>query len=52
MIFRVQFHTCAVHDLDIVFGKEDLDEAFRGNRDARRGVSLLPSATFQLLLRL
>lgn len=31
VIFRVQFHTCAVHDLDIVFGKEDLDEAFRGN---------------------
>lgn len=31
VIFRVQFHTCAVHDLDVVFGKEDLDEAFRGN---------------------
>ncbi|KAM9284386.1 tensin-1 isoform 3-T3 [Cariama cristata] len=32
VIFRVQFHTCAVHDLDIVFGKEDLDEAFRDDR--------------------
>ncbi|XP_052530736.1 tensin-1 isoform X9 [Tympanuchus pallidicinctus] len=32
VIFRVQFHTCAVHDLDIVFGKEDLDEAFRDER--------------------
>lgn len=48
VIFRVQFHTCAVHDLDIVFGKEDLDEAFRGNR---RGASLLPPASLQLLLR-
>ncbi|OPJ79882.1 tensin-1 isoform A [Patagioenas fasciata monilis] len=32
VIFRVQFHTCAVHDLDVVFGKEDLDEAFRDDR--------------------
>ncbi|XP_075789113.1 tensin-1 isoform X4 [Pelodiscus sinensis] len=32
VIFRVQFHTCAIHDLDIVFGKEDLDEAFRDDR--------------------
>ncbi|XP_037253291.1 tensin-1 isoform X1 [Falco rusticolus] len=32
VIFRVQFHTCAVHDLDVVFGKEDLDEAFRDER--------------------
>lgn len=46
VIFRVQFHTCAVHDLDIVFGKEDLDEAFRGNHAA-----LLPPASFRLLLR-
>ncbi|KAM9010232.1 tensin-1 isoform 1-T1 [Ara ararauna] len=32
VIFCVQFHTCAVHDLDVVFGKEDLDEAFRDDR--------------------
>ncbi|XP_074857551.1 tensin-1 isoform X4 [Carettochelys insculpta] len=32
VIFRVQFHTCAIHDLDIIFGKEDLDEAFRDDR--------------------
>ncbi|XP_069472917.1 tensin-1 isoform X3 [Ambystoma mexicanum] len=32
IIFRVQFHTCAIHDLGIVFGKEDLDEAFKDDR--------------------
>ncbi|XP_019378359.1 PREDICTED: tensin-1 [Gavialis gangeticus] len=32
VIFRVQFHTCAIHDLAVVFGKDDLDEAFRDNR--------------------
>ncbi|KAL4635640.1 tensin-1-like [Arapaima gigas] len=32
VIFRVQFHTCAVHDLGIVFSKEDLDETFRDER--------------------
>uniref|UniRef100_A0A8C0GV14 Tensin 1 n=1 Tax=Chelonoidis abingdonii TaxID=106734 RepID=A0A8C0GV14_CHEAB len=32
VIFRVQFHTCAIHDLGIVFGKEDLDEAFKDDR--------------------
>ncbi|KAM8933645.1 tensin-1 isoform 2-T2 [Pelodytes ibericus] len=32
VIFRVQFHTCAIHDLGIVFGKEDLDEAFKDER--------------------
>lgn len=31
VIFRVQFHTCAIHDLAVVFGKDDLDEAFRGS---------------------
>ena len=30
MVFRVQFHTCAVHDLGIVFGKDELDETFKG----------------------
>lgn len=30
VIFRVQFHTCAIHDLGVVFGKEDLDDAFKG----------------------
>ncbi|XP_077874113.1 tensin-1 isoform X14 [Ictidomys tridecemlineatus] len=32
VIFRVQFHTCAIHDLGVVFGKEDLDEAFKDDR--------------------
>ncbi|KAG7463795.1 hypothetical protein MATL_G00180430 [Megalops atlanticus] len=32
VIFRVQFHTCAVHDLGIVFGKNELDETFRDDR--------------------
>lgn len=32
VIFRVQFHTCAVHDLGVVFGKDDLDEAFKDDR--------------------
>ncbi|XP_063144921.1 tensin-1 isoform X8 [Candoia aspera] len=32
VIFRVQFHTCAIHDLAIVFNKEDLDDAFRDER--------------------
>ncbi|KAM6984951.1 tensin-1 [Aplochiton taeniatus] len=32
IVFRVQFHTCAVHDLGIVFGKEDLDETFKDDR--------------------
>lgn len=29
-IFRVQFHTCALHDLGIVFGKDELDDTFKG----------------------
>ncbi|XP_056321886.1 tensin-1 isoform X4 [Danio aesculapii] len=32
VIFRVQFHTCAVHDLSIVFGKDELDETFKDDR--------------------
>ncbi|XP_061082927.1 tensin-1 isoform X3 [Conger conger] len=32
VIFRVQFHTCAVHDLGIVFGKSELDETFKDER--------------------
>ncbi|XP_029415838.1 tensin-1 isoform X4 [Nannospalax galili] len=32
VIFRVQFHTCAIHDLGVVFGKEDLDDAFKDDR--------------------
>nr|XP_023697645.1 tensin-1 isoform X4 [Paramormyrops kingsleyae] len=32
VIFRVQFHTCAVHDLGIIFGKDELDETFRDER--------------------
>ncbi|XP_078260428.1 LOW QUALITY PROTEIN: tensin-1-like [Rhinoraja longicauda] len=30
--FRVQFHTCAIHDLSVVFGKADLDDAFKDDR--------------------
>ncbi|XP_075886820.1 tensin-1 isoform X5 [Nelusetta ayraudi] len=32
VIFRVQFHTCALHDLGIVFGKDELDETFKDDR--------------------
>ncbi|KAG1945129.1 tensin-1 [Pimephales promelas] len=32
VIFRVQFHTCAVHDVGIVFGKDELDETFKDDR--------------------
>ncbi|XP_053483351.1 tensin-1 isoform X2 [Ictalurus furcatus] len=32
VIFRVQFHTCAVHDLGLVFGKDELDETFKDDR--------------------
>ncbi|TSK92936.1 Tensin-1 [Bagarius yarrelli] len=32
VIFRVQFHTCAVHDLGLVFGKDELDETFKDER--------------------
>ncbi|XP_020660716.3 tensin-1 isoform X3 [Pogona vitticeps] len=32
VIFRVQFHTCAIHDLAIVFNKEDLDDASKDER--------------------
>uniref|UniRef100_A0A3P8NIZ9 Tensin 1b n=1 Tax=Astatotilapia calliptera TaxID=8154 RepID=A0A3P8NIZ9_ASTCA len=32
VIFRVQFHTCAVHDLGIVFGKDELDDTFKDDR--------------------
>ncbi|KAL2081553.1 hypothetical protein ACEWY4_023406 [Coilia grayii] len=32
VIFRVQFHTCAVHDLSIIFGKDELDETFKDDR--------------------
>lgn len=31
VVFRVQFHTCAIHDLGVVFGKSELDETFKGN---------------------
>ncbi|KAM4601702.1 tensin-1-like [Polymixia lowei] len=30
VVFRVQFHTCAIHDLGVVFGKNELDETFKG----------------------
>lgn len=30
VIFRLQFHTGAVHDYRLLFGKEDLDGACRG----------------------
>ncbi|KAM3585609.1 uncharacterized protein V6R79_022706 [Siganus canaliculatus] len=32
VVFRVQFHTCAIHDLGVVFGKNELDETFRDDR--------------------
>ncbi|XP_030637585.1 tensin [Chanos chanos] len=32
IIFRVQFHTCAVHDLGLVFTKNELDETFKDER--------------------
>uniref|UniRef100_A0A3B5BDF9 Tensin-like n=2 Tax=Stegastes partitus TaxID=144197 RepID=A0A3B5BDF9_9TELE len=32
MVFRVQFHTCAIHDLGVVFGKNELDETFKDER--------------------
>ncbi|CAN9498121.1 unnamed protein product [Ophioblennius macclurei] len=31
-VFRVQFHTCAIHDLGVVFGKSELDETFKDER--------------------
>ncbi|XP_051283466.1 tensin isoform X6 [Dicentrarchus labrax] len=31
VVFRVQFHTCAIHDLGVIFGKNELDETFKGN---------------------
>ncbi|XP_072117218.1 tensin-1-like isoform X3 [Mobula birostris] len=34
IVFRVQFHTCAIHELGVVFGKEDLDAAFKDDRFA------------------
>lgn len=36
-MFRVQFHTCAIHDLGVVFGKSELDETFKGNRSVLSG---------------
>uniref|UniRef100_A0A8C2ZAU6 Tensin 1b n=1 Tax=Cyclopterus lumpus TaxID=8103 RepID=A0A8C2ZAU6_CYCLU len=32
VMFRVQFHTCAIHDLGVVFGKNELDETFKDER--------------------
>ncbi|XP_027866673.1 tensin isoform X2 [Xiphophorus couchianus] len=32
VVFRVQFHTCAIHDLGVVFGKSELDETFKDGR--------------------
>uniref|UniRef100_A0A8C1SFF7 Tensin 1b n=1 Tax=Cyprinus carpio TaxID=7962 RepID=A0A8C1SFF7_CYPCA len=32
VIFRVQFHTCALHNLALVFTKNDLDETFKDER--------------------
>ncbi|XP_068446571.1 tensin-1 isoform X5 [Clinocottus analis] len=31
VMFRVQFHTCAIHDLGVVFGKNELDDTYKGN---------------------
>uniref|UniRef100_A0AAQ4RCB8 Tensin 1 n=1 Tax=Gasterosteus aculeatus aculeatus TaxID=481459 RepID=A0AAQ4RCB8_GASAC len=32
VMFRVQFHTCAIHDLGVVFGKSELDDTFKDER--------------------
>uniref|UniRef100_A0A8C4J0A9 Tensin 1 n=1 Tax=Dicentrarchus labrax TaxID=13489 RepID=A0A8C4J0A9_DICLA len=32
VVFRVQFHTCAIHDLGVIFGKNELDETFKDER--------------------
>uniref|UniRef100_A0A671YF45 Uncharacterized protein n=1 Tax=Sparus aurata TaxID=8175 RepID=A0A671YF45_SPAAU len=32
VVFRVQFHTCAIHDLGVVFGKNELDDTFKDER--------------------
>uniref|UniRef100_A0A665WL32 Tensin 1 n=1 Tax=Echeneis naucrates TaxID=173247 RepID=A0A665WL32_ECHNA len=32
VVFRVQFHTCAIHDLGVVFGKNELDDTFKDDR--------------------
>uniref|UniRef100_A0A674N5K7 Tensin 1 n=1 Tax=Takifugu rubripes TaxID=31033 RepID=A0A674N5K7_TAKRU len=32
VMFRVQFHTCALHDLSVVFGKDELDETSKDDR--------------------
>ncbi|TKS67610.1 Tensin-1 [Collichthys lucidus] len=40
VIFRVQFHTCAVHDLGVVFGKDELDETFKGVDHLENGPSV------------
>ncbi|KAM8873330.1 tensin-1 isoform 1-T1 [Synchiropus picturatus] len=32
VVFRVQFHTCAIHDLGVVFTKNELDETFKDDR--------------------
>nr|XP_021327422.1 tensin-like isoform X10 [Danio rerio] len=32
VIFRVQFHTCALHNLALVFTKNDLDDTFKDER--------------------
>ncbi|MGH0114452.1 UNVERIFIED_CONTAM: hypothetical protein FKN15_017752 [Acipenser sinensis] len=40
VIFRVQFHTCAIHDLGVVFGKDELDETFKGMDHLENGPSV------------
>ncbi|TRY57817.1 hypothetical protein DNTS_035766, partial [Danionella cerebrum] len=37
VIFRVQFHTCALHNLALVFTKSDLDETFKDERFPEHG---------------
>ncbi|KAM6945402.1 tensin-1 [Aplochiton taeniatus] len=32
IVFRVQFHTCAIHHLGVVFNKNELDDTFRDER--------------------
>ncbi|KAK0152825.1 Tensin [Merluccius polli] len=40
VVFRVQFHTCAIHGLAVVFGKNELDDTFKGLGHLENGPSV------------
>ena len=50
LIFRVQFHTCFVKDFEMVFTKDELDEAHRGVCRPLLAVSLLVSKVLVCML--